>query len=218
MMTAEEIKELKKGIAITASYYGRDLLSEAIQFMAEDLSDLPFAKVSEAYLRYRRDPKNRTMPLPAQIRAIVQPTPDPEAEARAILDRIITAVNKFGWPQGEQARAFIGELGWRVVQFNGGWTELCQSNFIHNPGLLAQARNRAEDLIKYGDNFKTEAPVRIEHTETPALESKKFEALKAFEKYQAEKPMEIEIPSDEERKKMIQALIEKHTPKIETGT
>lgn len=149
MMSAEEIKELKKGIAITASYYGRDLLPEAIQFMADDLADLPFEKVSQAYLKYRRDPKNRTMPLPAQIRAIADPVLTAEVESRDVIEKIKIAISKFGYMRGAEARAFVGEIGWRIVQGLGGWQRVCESNFIHNSALIAQARSRGEDLINF---------------------------------------------------------------------
>ena len=210
-MTADELKELKKGIAITASYFGRDLLPEAIQLMAEDLSDLPFEKISQAFLRYRRDPKNRAMPLPAQIRAIVDPKPDPESEGREIIERVVIAITKFGYTQFQAAMEFIGPVGKRIADAHGGWTALCESNFIHNPAMIAQARTRATDLIKYGDSFRSEPTTHIEAPqEAPQLESKKFEAMKAFRQYQEQvNRVEIEIPSDEERNRMIKELLNK---------
>lgn len=191
---------LREMIILTASYYSKTLSEPLLDMYAEDLSDLPVNAVLSAYQAYRRNPKNKAFPLPAQIREIVAPEADPEAEARAILDRIITAINKFGWPQGEAAKAYVGPIGWRIVENNGGWMKLCESNFIHNPGLLAQARNRAEDLIKYGDSFRSDSP---------QIESKKFEALKVFEKHLSEQPVEIEIPSDEDRARMIGEILER---------
>lgn len=211
-MTDAELKELKKGITLTASYYGRELKPEVIAMMAEDLSNLPFAKVSQAYLTYRRDPKNRTMPLPAQIRAIVDPQPTPEAEGREAVERIKLAIAKFGWPQGEAARAFIGEVGWRIVEGMGGWMRVCESDFIHNPGLIAQARNRAEDLVRYEDHFSSNVvALPTSRTDQALIEDRKFEAVKQFKEHQAQKDREVkfDIPSDEDRARMIQALLSK---------
>lgn len=217
MMTPEEIKELKKGIAITASFYGRDLLPEAIQMMADDLADLPFADVSRAYFTYRRDPKNRAMPLPAQIRAIVDPVPDAEAEGREAVELIKVAIRDFGYTQGEAAKEFMGPVAWAIVQGAGGWMSICQSDFIHNPGLIAQARKRAEDLINYGEvklraNLNALPPV----DNVIQIESKKHQAVEEFKKHQAEQNRAIEkwevpfeIPSDEDRARMIQELLNK---------
>ncbi len=211
-MTEVELKELKKGITLTASYYGRELKPEVIGMMAEDLRDLPFENVSAAYLAYRRDPKNRSMPLPAQIREIVDPTPDPEAEGREAVERIKIAIAKFGWPQAAAARAFIGEIGWRIVEGMGGWMRVCESDITFNPGLLAQARKRAEDLIRYSDKFSTNVVALPSPEERPRLEERKFEAIAQFKQLQAEKEAEInfDIPSDEERARMIQALLSKN--------
>lgn len=173
-MTEAEFKELKKGIALTASYYGKDLKPEVIQMMAEDLKDLPFVKISEAYRGYRTDPKNRAMPLPAQIRALVAPAPTSDAQAREIVERIKEAISKFGYADGAGARKYIGELGWKIVQGLGGWTKLCESDFLYNSSLIAQARNRAEDLINFGPGINETLPQIAAPQEKQQIEANSF--------------------------------------------
>jgi hypothetical protein len=150
-MSPEEIKQIKKGIFLTAAYYNRDLNDEVIQMMAEDLADLPFVKVSDAFLKYRRDPKNRTMPLPAQIRGIVEPTVTSDSAARDVVEKIKIAIRDFGYTNANLAKEYIGPAGWNIVRGMGGWQSVCESDFIHNSAMIAQARNRASDLNAIGE-------------------------------------------------------------------
>lgn len=147
-MTPEQIKELKKGIIMTAAYYGRDLKPEVVAMMADDLIDLPFDDVSKAYSDYRKDPKNRTMPLPAQIRDIVQPASTPESDGREGAARITQTIVKFGWANPTDARNFLGEHVWSVVESFGGWNYICTNHGMSiDPGAFhAQARERIIDV------------------------------------------------------------------------
>ncbi len=156
-MTQEQRSEIGKLIAYTASYYGRPLEKEILTMMVDDLQDMPFDDVKRAYSDYRRDPKNKVFPLPAQIIGIVAPQPNPEAVAREIIDRIKLAIQKHGWASSARARQQIGEQGWKVVEGLGGWVALCESDFVFNPATLAQARNRALDLVIYGSDKLAEA-------------------------------------------------------------
>ena len=38
--------------------------------------------------------------------------------------RIVRGMQLFGAYKNEEAKEFIGELGWKVVQYNGGWQEI----------------------------------------------------------------------------------------------
>ena len=214
-MNSVERSNLAKIITATAMYFQRQITTEVVSMMVSDLEDLPFEKVARAYETIRRDPKTQAFPIPAKIRGLIKPTPDPEAEGREIVDRVVIAITKFGYSQFQAAMAFIGPIGKRIVNAHGGWTALCESNFIHNPAMIAQARSRATDMIKYGDSFRSESTQIEAPQETPQLESKKFEALKAFEKHQAEKPLDIEVPSDEERARMIREMLERANNKEE---
>jgi hypothetical protein len=64
-------------------------------------------------------------PSVADIKLVMNPQVDPKHEANEAAGRIVQAVNKFGHPSGADAKDFIGELGWLVVQRHGGWSSLC---------------------------------------------------------------------------------------------
>lgn len=147
-MTPAEIIQLKKLIIAMSLYYGQTLQDQVVALYAEDLSDLPFDRVVQVLKEVRRDPKTTRFPLPAVIRQRIAPEKrDPETEALEASNRIVEAVAKIGPYQSERARAFIGELGWLVVQREGGWMNLCETLTNDNQGMLkAQWRNLAKAL------------------------------------------------------------------------
>lgn len=121
------MNQILEAIVLTAAYYGRDISPDVLRMYADDLSDLRPESVIEAYTVYRRNPKNRTMPLPAQIREIIEPQVDDDTLAREAASRIVAAVPKFGYMQGQAAKSYVGELGWRVVDRYGGWQTVCRN-------------------------------------------------------------------------------------------
>ena len=179
-MNHSEITELKKGIILTAQYYGRELKDAVIGMMADDLSDLDFQKVSAAFLSYRRNPKNKFFPLPAQIRELVLPEVTAQAQARNEIDNIKKAIRDYGYSNSTEARLFLGPVAWAIVQGNGGWLRICQSDFIFNPALIAQARTRAEDIIQFGaiDQVeRIEAPKSHEQIEAKVFQLPDFKRI-----------------------------------------
>lgn len=91
--------------------------------------------------RKSRDP----FPSIKEIRDLVAPESDPEVEAIEAAGRIVQAVTRVGPYQTEKAREFIGELGWLVVQREGGWQTVCQILTDDNIGILkAQWRQMAK--------------------------------------------------------------------------
>ncbi len=148
-MTKEQLIMLKKIISTASAYYGKQLTDEAIRMYADDLSDLDYFKVFRAMQSYRLDTKNRQMFLPANIREIVNPNPAAKDLARVTAIRIREAVGKFGWPNPEEAEAFIGHEGWKYVERFGGWKHLCENLGvdIQETTFLAQARDAIESTI-----------------------------------------------------------------------
>jgi hypothetical protein len=158
-MTPDERKEIARVIAATAVYYGRQMSQDVLSMMLDDLEDLKAFEVKRAYGEYRRNPKNRQMPLPAQIREMLEPQIDPDSAAREIAARITAAIPKFGWCNGADARVYMGEVGWSVIERQGGWSYVCQhhgldldpssfqaqvrelakSTLVHNPEAMATA-------------------------------------------------------------------------------
>lgn len=169
-MSNEIRGQIGKIIAFTAEYYGKEMKREVISMMVDDLIDLPLNEVIKAYGDYRRDPKNRTMPLPAQIRAIVAPEPDTESMSREIVARILEAQDRFGYTWPAEAKQFIGEVGWSVVRAYGGWENFCSGlgqDFTVD-AFSAQARELLKGRITYGEKLgkaATQIPYKNETLE-----------------------------------------------------
>lgn len=151
------MKNLKEAIYLTATYYGKDLEDAVILLYADDLKDLNELDCINAYIVYRKNPKNRTFPLPSHIREIVNPKQSISEErlAAEIAGRVSGAIVKFGWANPSDAKAFIGQTGWAVIERRGGWRYICENVGLSiNPGVFeAQVRNQVETSLKIGDSI-----------------------------------------------------------------
>jgi len=122
------------------------LTPEIIRLYDESLKSLGYERLCKALdfiiaNRRSRDP----LPSIREIREIVSPEIDPEAEAIEAAGRIVQAVSSIGPYQPEKAREFIGELGWLVVERDGGWQNVCRVLTDDNVGMLkAQWRQMAK--------------------------------------------------------------------------
>ncbi len=149
-------KKLLEIISLTWAYYnrGQSLQDQVLLMYAEDLSDLDLDQVCIAYGEWRRNPKNKTFPLPAQIRELVCPEQNiaPEAMAREIAARITGAVPKYGWNNGKEAALFIGPAGWSAVERAGGWLYICENlgTKLSATTFQAQIRDQIEANLRYG--------------------------------------------------------------------
>jgi len=143
-MTADEIKKLKALIVATSLYYGHRIPDEVLVLYVEDLADLDYPAVARAIGELRRDPRTTRFPLPALIRDRIQPADTSENEARDSAARIVAAVARYGWSNPMRAKEYVGELGWHVVERQGGWLNVCQMLTHDNVGFLqAQWREAA---------------------------------------------------------------------------
>lgn len=152
-MTAQELKEIKITWAALAAYYQKPLQDIVIAMYAEDVSEFDYQRVKQAFVVWRKNPKNRTAPLPSQIINLLTPEPiDDDSMAREICARILEAVSRFGYSNFQDAKAFVGETGWSVVRSYGGWETFCQGLGIHfsTDAFNAQARELLKGRIKHG--------------------------------------------------------------------
>lgn len=126
-MTAQENIELKKYLSNLSAYYQRQLPDMVLQMYAADLNDLRFDDVMKAMSDYRMGEKNRTMPIPAQIRAMLERHSDPHDVGVLVAAKVTQAVSKFGWTNPQEAMNFIGPLGQQAVRVFGGWDYICKN-------------------------------------------------------------------------------------------
>jgi hypothetical protein len=95
--------------------------------------------------RRTRDP----FPSIREIQEIVTPSLETKDQANDAAARIIAAVSKYGRPNMDQAKEYVGEVGWRCIEMSGGWGNLCQQLTLQNSSIMmAQFRELASTVIK----------------------------------------------------------------------
>lgn len=187
-MTDEEKKRLKTIIVTTGMLFGKEYTDETLLMIVEDLSDLNFHQVSEAYKHCRSDHRRKQAPFPAEIRNMLHPIELDEDEAREAAARIIAGVSKFGWPNQTAAREFIGELGWCVVERQGGWQTICAELTDENVGMLqAQFRELAASMRRRAKIGIFNIPPRLIETKQPEGLTSLGDILSKALEYKAEK-------------------------------
>lgn len=241
-MTESELKELKRTIFLTARYYNRELEPDVIVMMADDLSTLPFPEVMEAFLKYRRNPKNRTFPLPAQILDIVHPEPDSREFATVLARKIDLAVAKHGWnwEQGfyhkdgnwweddkgnifssfkEAVISELGEIGWHTICSRGGWIATRNSaNEMEEGIFISQCRDQIQasyNLQKQGIDVSKIALPQPERKNLELVRAKQSLALIEAREAEQNKYTGPEIQPEEERKRIIAEMMSNRKKALE---
>jgi hypothetical protein len=126
--------EIAKIVLLLAEYYNKILSPNQIKMYVEDLSDLSPDELLSAVHEYRNKPENEWFPFPAKLKALARPTITDEQNSIDAVSRIIQAIGKYGPYQNDKAKEFIGELGWFIVQRDGGWQNVCQNFTEENMG------------------------------------------------------------------------------------
>jgi hypothetical protein len=158
---SEDLQKIKALIAITSAYYAQPIQNEVVQMYAEDLVDLGFERVKAALLELRRDPNITRFPLPAKIRAKLNPSVDDKQVALDLAKRITAAVVRHGytwtWKGGfaphetfeAAVKAELGELAWEMIRRRGGWQKFHDEFFESNEGIFtAQLRDHIEAVMR----------------------------------------------------------------------
>ena len=139
-MNIEEKKQIANLIMLRAELSGRTFSSQAIGMMIDDLSDLHAQAIIDLLKRWGQI--ENQFPSPAIIRSKLKPEIDEKDDVQESVNRIITAVPKYGYTNPSGAKNFIGELGWQIVTGSGGWQSLCENLTDDNIGIYrAQLRD-----------------------------------------------------------------------------
>lgn len=143
-----KLAEIMKLITALGEYYDKPLSSTQIAMYAEDLKSLEPAQLAQAILIYRNDPRNDRFPLPVKLKAMIGVAINPEDEGIRIAGRILGAIAHIGPYQSQKAKEAIGDIGWQVVQCEGGWETICEIKSDDLPIRKAQWRNLAKSFCE----------------------------------------------------------------------
>ena len=150
----------KKIIIGLAEYYGEEMTESRLQIYAKAIGHLDLEDIQAAATDITRDASIKRLPLAGEIIERIKPRITREDEAKDAASRIFAAIRKFGWSNRESARAFIGELGWAVVERQGGWSHVCQTMRDRDiPIYQAQFRELAKTVqVRALNNNLDQAP------------------------------------------------------------
>ncbi len=123
------------------------------------------------------------MPMPADVRAKIKPGfSSPRALATETVGKIIAAVTKYGYTNQDQAKEYIGTLGWEIIKMQGGWPEVCRRLGDELPVGVAQAQwiNLGEALIEGGRVGREEPKAIVENRVTSGFSTLGDALIKAL--------------------------------------
>jgi hypothetical protein len=156
-MNNEQKLKLAEMLLARAEIAGKTLSKPAVAMMIEDLADLPFERVYATLQAWGRT--SSEFPHPAKIREKLMPAENDLDDGRDIASKVIGAVAKFGSYQAQNAKDYIGEIGWECVKRMGGWATLCSEVTEENKGItFAQIRDLSMTLKKKSINGTLATP------------------------------------------------------------
>lgn len=133
LLQADDLKEIRKSLRGTYVAMGvfpsDDLIQlNAVTLMNAGHSPSDVLKACRAWqLIYVPEHKTRRPPLAGDLHQWLRPDVQVVDRAEVGAQTIMGAIHRFGYMQGEAARAALGETIWSVVQRSGGWSTLCKA-------------------------------------------------------------------------------------------
>jgi hypothetical protein len=148
-MTDGEQEFFVKLTALADLIPGFTLSPTVVEIYSSNLAPLGYEKVCMALDRIIVERSSRD-PFPSvkEIRLRVAPETAVEDDANFIVNRVIRSIARIGPYETAKARVAIGEIGWAIVQDQGGWEQTCAMLTNDNMGTLkAQWRDLAKAYI-----------------------------------------------------------------------
>ena len=126
------------------------LSPQVIELYDRFLSPFGYAELCQALSQIVTN-RNSQDPFPSirEIRELIEPAQtqmDQEHTSTLIANKILQAVSRIGPYQGDLARQSIGTIGWRIVESEGGWLNVCQGLTFENQH---QSREGWRKLARY---------------------------------------------------------------------
>lgn len=147
--------------------YNRKLTHDSVTMLVNGVQDLPADQVVQVLMNWMGGKNARNFPLPIDVRENIAPEADDETLALASAARITTAIKKFGWCNSREAKAYIGDLGWRAVEAFGGWSYICENHgrALSPNAFQAQVRDICKANNKLGKIGMADQPIAISQGE-----------------------------------------------------
>jgi hypothetical protein len=137
--------DVVKALMAMAAIYEKALSQDAADMLISDLAEYDPAKILAA-LRVCRLELNR-FPTTAEIIKRMSVKSD-STQVQDIVGSIFKAISWYGYNNQDGAREMIGEVGWKAVQYFGGWRALCDSPSDDASTIRAQLRRSVEAAVE----------------------------------------------------------------------
>jgi hypothetical protein len=155
-----------------AQMYGKDIPQIALKIMLDAVSDISGNEIMIALEEWSKNSKQNRHPLPGELREILRKELSIDAKANESANKIRQAITKFGWPEPDKAKEFMGDLAWAIVIRFGGWQYICQNHGVDlNPLTFhAQARDSAKSILEQGNLGVLDKPIGIDSPRSQDLQ------------------------------------------------
>jgi hypothetical protein len=138
-------QDVIKALMVMATIYEKALTEDAADMLVSDLSEYGPDKILKA-LKLCRLELNR-FPTVAEI--IKRTNPKSEAnQTQEIVGKIFEAISWYGYSNPSGAKKMIGEVGWKAVEFFGGWQRLCDAPADDLNITRSQLRKAVESAVE----------------------------------------------------------------------
>lgn len=114
-----------KAIKSCASAANRQMDDYAIERYGEFFAELDNEQFARALKFIETCFDDGKLPSLAQIKQYAFALLSAQEDAQRCVDLICTAISTCGYTNPERAKAYIGKLGWQLVQELGGWVSIC---------------------------------------------------------------------------------------------
>lgn len=171
MLNQDERNILARQILELSVVYGNyEMSSDKVRIYISALDsfyNLSLEKYLNALVTYSKNSKNKSFPSPIGLGEYLNPEVSDDHQATASASRAIEAVSKFGWCNSQQARDYIGELGWKAVQAFGGWQYVCENlgSELQLTTFNAQIRELSKSIISRSKLGIVDSPVELPFNE-----------------------------------------------------
>jgi hypothetical protein len=124
----DKLKAITQMVIENLVFYDAPVNEVKVKMFAHELKDQDLEKIAAAFSTFRNEKGRRQMPMPADVKAKMNVNVSDDSLAIDAASRIVTAISRFGYTNTNDAKTYIGELGWRAVSQQGGWSAVCQSD------------------------------------------------------------------------------------------
>jgi len=171
-MTPEQKNKLALLYFQIGEIHSRTLSKDTLVTLVNAFNDLNFDDVYRELNSWLLNGNH--FPLPAHIRQKILPVKNESDDISESVNRSLTTVTKFGYCNSDQAKNYIGELGWQIIEGMGGWVHLCETLGSETPeGVMRK------QMLDYGETVWKRVK-RGEHNIPPALPESVLNLLPQF--------------------------------------